>query len=193
MTLVFLGIPLPCFPSWALCSSGGSESEVPGGGGMGLSCRDIQFWEVCVQRDPGRGFFPGRCHTPWVLTPFPGCPQSWLVAKWPHLQLQLPTFPSYKSREYSRAPLLALSGIPNGTGNLGMGCASLSGMLCPASPFPLALPLWKSPSCLSPVPHPVLGQLRAGYLRINFLLDPNCLLRAEAFGIFGRISPSREL
>lgn len=149
--LVFLGIPLPCFPSRALCSSGGSESEVPGGGGMGLSCRDIQFWEVCVQRDPGRGFFPGHCHTPWVLTPFPGCPQSSLVAKWPHLQLQLPTFPSYKSREYSRAPVLALSGIPNGTGNLGMGCASLSGMLCPASPFPLALekpflPVTRAPS-----------------------------------------------
>lgn len=193
MALVFLGIPLPCFPPRALCSSDGSESEVPGRAGTGLSCRNIQFWEVCVQRDPGRGFFLGHCHTPWVLTPFLGCPQCSLVPKWPHPAAPASHLSLHKSREYSRAPVLALSGIPNGTENLGMGSASLSGMLCPASPFPLALPLWKRPSCLSPVSHPVLGQLRAGYLRINFLLDPNCLLRAEAFGIFGRTSPSREL
>lgn len=165
----------------------------PSWGGTGLSCWDIHFWEVLCAKGSWQGFFLGHCHTLWVLTPFLGCPQCSVVAKWPHLQLQLPTFPSTSPGNTLKLLSWHYVEFLLAQGYLGMGCASLSGMLSPVSPFPLALPLWKSPSCLSPVSHLLLGQLRAGYLWIHFLLDPHCLLGAEAFGVFGRSSPSREL
>lgn len=138
---------------------------------------------------PG-GVFPRTPPQPLGPNSFPGMSSELASGKVASPAAPPSHFFLHNSREYSGASVPALSRIPNGTGIIGDG---LSGMLCPASPFPLALPLWKSPSCLLPVFNPVLEQLRAGYLWIHFLLDPNCLLRAEAFGIFGRTSPSREL
>lgn len=191
MTLVFLWIPLSLLPVPGFVQFRWLRVRSPRWGWPGPVLLGYPILgSLCAQGSSRQGFFLGHCRTLRVLTPFPGCSQRLVVAKRPHLQLQLPTFPSHKPREYSRAPVPALSGIPNGTGVFGDGlCLPVWNVV----PFPLALPLWKSPSCLSPVSHPVLGQLRAGSLWIHFLLDPNCLLRAEAFGIFGRTSPSREL
>lgn len=75
------------------------------------------FGKSVCQGIPWQGFFLGHCHTLWVLTPFPGCSQRLVAspaAPASHLSL-------HKSRECSRAPVPALSGIPNGTGIFGDG------------------------------------------------------------------------
>lgn len=93
------------------------------------------FREVYVQRGPGRGFFLGHCHILWVLTPFPGSTQCSVVAA--SDKVATPAAPAshlslHKSREYSQAPILALSRIPNGTGNFGDG---------------VCLPVWNVKPC----------------------------------------------
>lgn len=131
-----------------------------------------------------KGVFPRTL--PHSLGPnsFPGTPPALGVgteaspaAPASHLSL-------HESREYSRAPVLALSRIPNGIGIFGDGlchpvwnivpCKSLSfGSASLEKPF---LPVTCLPSCA--------GAAQSRIPWIHFLLDPNCLLRAEAFGIF---------
>lgn len=75
------------------------------------------FGKSVCQGIPWQEFFLGHCHTRWVLTPFPGCPQRLVAshaAPASHLSL-------HKSRKCSRAPVPALSRIPNGTGIFGDG------------------------------------------------------------------------
>lgn len=108
MIFFSIDIPLPCFPSRALCSSDGSESEVPGARGrtgmregskaarasLGTRAGSVAractvcpssmhyFGDVVCAKRSHRGVFARPLpHAPfWVLTPLSVCPQRLPVA-----------------------------------------------------------------------------------------------------------------
>ncbi|KAF2974534.1 hypothetical protein EK904_000489, partial [Melospiza melodia maxima] len=131
LTLVFLWIPLPCFPSWALCSSNGSESEVPAG--MAKACpAGISTFGKFVCRGVLAGVFPRTLSHPLGPHSFPGISPALGGGKVASPAAPPSHLSLHKSREYSRAPVLALCGIPIGTGISGDG---------------LCLPVWNVEPC----------------------------------------------
>lgn len=131
LTLVFLCIPLPCFPSWALCSSNGSESEVPAG--VARACpAGISTFGKFVCRGILAGVFPRTLPHPLGPHSFPGMSPALGGGKVASPAAPASHLSLHKSREYSRAPVLALCGIPIGTGIFGVG---------------LCLPVWNVEPC----------------------------------------------
>lgn len=127
----FFGFHFPASHPGLRCSSHGSELEVPGG--VARACpAGISTFGKFVCKGILTGVFPRTLPHPLGPNSFPGMSPvlgggrvASPAAPASHLSL-------HKSRKYSRAPVLAPSGIPNGTGIFGNG---------------LCLPVWNVEPC----------------------------------------------